>query len=69
MCRQCSSALRKDSPEQIVLVTSATEEVRIPRKEIASMEPSKVSLMPAGLDKVLSKQELADLVAFLWACR
>ncbi len=26
------------------------------------MEPSKIALMPAGLDKVLSKQELADLV-------
>jgi putative membrane-bound dehydrogenase-like protein len=67
--KQHNGLVRKDSPEEIVLVTSATEEVRIARKEIESMEPSKVSLMPAGLDKVLSRQELADLVAFLRACR
>jgi hypothetical protein len=33
------------------------------------MEPSKVSLMPAGLDRVLCNQELAELAAFLQACR
>jgi putative heme-binding domain-containing protein len=67
--KQHNGLVRKDGPDEIVLVKSATEEVRIPRKEIESMEPSKVSIMPAGLDKVLSKQELADLVAFLRACR
>ena len=29
----------------------------------------KVSVMPAGLDKILSRQELADLVEFLQTCR
>ncbi len=67
--KQHNGLVRQDSPDEIVLLTSATEQVRIPRKEIEIMEPSKVSLMPAGLDKVLSKQELADLVAFLRACR
>jgi putative membrane-bound dehydrogenase-like protein len=67
--KQHNGLVRKDSPEGIVLVTSATEEVRIARKEIESIEPSKVSIMPAGLDKVLSRQELADLVAFLRACK
>jgi hypothetical protein len=28
-----------------------------------------VSIMPAGLDKTLTRQELADLVAFLRACK
>jgi len=28
-----------------------------------------VSLMPAGLDKELTPQQLADLVAFLKACQ
>jgi putative membrane-bound dehydrogenase-like protein len=67
--KQHNGLVRKDSPDEIVLATSATEEVRIARKQIESMEPSKVSIMPAGLDKALSKQELADLVAFLRACR
>jgi putative heme-binding domain-containing protein len=61
--------VRKDSPEEVVLTTSATEEIRIPRKEIEDIQPSKVSIMPAGMDKVLSTQELADLVAFLRACK
>ena len=37
--------------------------------DIEEMRPSKVSIMPAGLDKVLTSQELADLVAFLKACK
>jgi putative membrane-bound dehydrogenase-like protein len=61
--------VRKDSPDEVVLATGATEEVRIRRRDIERIEPSKVSIMPAGLDKVLTKQELADLVAFLRACR
>jgi putative membrane-bound dehydrogenase-like protein len=67
--KQHNGLVRKDSPEEVVLATGATEEVRIPRKDIESIEPSKVSLMPAGLDKVLSTQDLADLVAFLRACK
>jgi hypothetical protein len=43
--------------------------VRIRRRDIERIEPSRVSIMPAGLDKVLSRQELADLVAFLRACK
>ena len=33
------------------------------------VQPGKVSIMPAGLDKQLSPQELADLVAFLKGCK
>jgi len=40
-------------------------ERRVPRNEIAEITPSPVSLMPAGLDRVLTQQELADLIAFL----
>jgi len=32
---------------------------------VASLRPGTVSLMPAGLDTQVSKQELADLLAFL----
>jgi hypothetical protein len=33
------------------------------------MQPSKVSVMPAGLDQQLTPRELIDLVAFLKACK
>ena len=64
-----SGLVRKETPEEIILATSATEQVRIPRDRIEAMEPGKVSLMPAGMDKVLTPRELADLVAFLEACK
>ena len=43
------------------------EQVRIPCKQIVTMELSAVSLMPDGFDKDLSQQELTDLLAFLQA--
>jgi hypothetical protein len=36
---------------------------------VDEVQPSKVSVMPAGLDQQLTPQELADLVAFLKACK
>ena len=46
-----------------------TLERKLLRADIAELKPSPISLMPAGLDRVLSKQELADLIAFLKSLR
>jgi len=64
-----TGVLRKDSPDEVVLLTGPNAEVRISRSDIAEMRPGTVSVMPAGLDEQLSRQELADLVAFLRATR
>jgi putative membrane-bound dehydrogenase-like protein len=64
-----NGVLRKDAPDEIVLALDATNEVRIGRDEIDEMVPGKVSIMPAGLDKQLSPRDLADLIAFLKACK
>jgi putative membrane-bound dehydrogenase-like protein len=61
--------VRKDAPDEVVLALSATEEARIARNDIEEVLPSKVSVMPAGLDQQLTVRELADLVAFLKACK
>ncbi len=61
--------IRKDAPEEIILATNATEEVRIARGDVEEIVPGKVSIMPAGLDQQLTVSELADLVAFLRACK
>jgi putative heme-binding domain-containing protein len=63
-----SGVLKRDSDE-VVLATTATEEVRIPRADIEEMKPGTVSIMPAGLEQQLTPQDLADLVAFLKASR
>ena len=39
----------------------------IPRDQIAKMETNGQSLMPVGLEAAISKQEMADLIAFLKA--
>ena len=64
-----NGVVRKDTADEVVLAINATEEVRIARADIEEMTPSKVSIMPAGLDQQLTVAELADLVAFLKACR
>ena len=61
--------LQNETSDEIVLVTGANQEARIARAEIEEMRPGTVSVMPAGLDQQLTPQELADLVAFLKACR
>jgi putative membrane-bound dehydrogenase-like protein len=64
-----SGALRSDLSEEVVLMTASGEEVRISRPDIADIQPGTVSLMPPGLDEQLTRQELADLLAFLKATR
>jgi putative membrane-bound dehydrogenase-like protein len=61
--------IRSDAPDEIVLVLSADKEERISRSDIEEMQPGRVSLMPSGLDQQLSRQDLADLVAFLRGCK
>jgi hypothetical protein len=50
-------------------VVAADKEERVSRDQIESIAPSTISLMPAGLEQQLSVQEIADLLAFLKACR
>jgi putative membrane-bound dehydrogenase-like protein len=61
--------VRKDAADELVLVTGVNQEVRIARQDVEDIQPSKVSIMPAGLDQQLSARELTDLVAFLRACK
>lgn len=62
-----AGVIRSQSRDAVVLVTGPRGEVRIPRSTIKSLTPSKVSLMPEGFDRELTKSELTDLLAFLQA--
>ena len=64
-----NGVIRRDAADEVVIVTGPKEERRIPRDEIEVIRPSKVSVMPGGLDQQLSPQELADLVEFLKAAK
>lgn len=60
-----SGVLKKDAADEVLLATGPEAEVRIARADITEMRPGTVSVMPAGLEQQMTKQELADLVAFL----
>ena len=61
--------LRGETADEIVMATGVNQEARIARRQIEEIRPSSVSIMPAGLDQQLTHQELADLIAFLKACK
>ena len=61
--------LRSDLRDEVVLATAPGEEVRLARQDIRDLQPATVSLMPQGLAEQLSREELADLIAFLKASR
>ena len=60
-----SGIVKKDTSEEVVLATGPQSEQRVARSDIADIRPGTNSPMPPGLEAVLSKQELADLLAFL----
>lgn len=63
--RQLVGTIRDETSEHLVLQINATEQRTIPLEDIEVQLPGKVSIMPAGMDKLLTPDELADLLAFL----
>lgn len=55
----------EDTPQRLVLKLQGGKTEAIPRSDIEEDSVSPVSLMPEGLERQLSPQELADLFAFL----
>lgn len=64
-----SGVVQNDTAGTVVLATGAGADVRLARGDIEDMQPGAVSVMPAGYGDLLSREELADLVAFLKAAR
>jgi putative membrane-bound dehydrogenase-like protein len=60
-----TGVMARETADAIFLVDATRSETRIPRGSIEAIVPGKVSIMPQGLDQQLTRQELADLVAFL----
>lgn len=57
--------IQRETPEMIYLRTADRSEVRILRADIEEMLPSNISVMPEGLEKTMTAEELAHLVAYL----
>ena len=63
--RLVTGILQSDDPEGVRLAVGPDAIERITRDQIEEISPGKVSVMPAGLEKQLNPQEMADLLEFL----
>jgi putative membrane-bound dehydrogenase-like protein len=61
--------VKDESTTRLKLVNNERQVVEIQRSDIDEIHPHHVSIMPSGLDQLLSDQELADLIAFLEAAK
>ena len=64
-----SGVLGRDTADAIYLRTSDQAEIQIAHNAIDEMVPSQVSVMPEGLDRTMTHDELGDLLAFLSSLR
>src|SRR5262249_37744670 len=55
----------RESADALVMITPDRLETWIPRSTIEELSPGRVSVMPQGLDGNMSRDEFADLLAFL----
>ncbi|MCI0365274.1 MAG: c-type cytochrome, partial [Phycisphaerales bacterium] len=60
-----SGILKRETAESVLLLTGPGAEQHIARSDIETMRPGALSVMPEGLEEQLTRQELADLLAFL----
>jgi putative membrane-bound dehydrogenase-like protein len=63
--RTYNGILGRETADALILVTPDRTEMRVPRSVIEEIQPSRVSIMPQGLESQLTRQELSDLIAFL----
>jgi len=64
-----SGLLKKIQPDQWQVITGANQSVQLSPSDVEETQLGKMSVMPAGLDQQLTTQQLADLLAYLKACR
>jgi putative heme-binding domain-containing protein len=57
--------IERQSSNELVLKTRDLKQLRIPTSEIDELVESPVSIMPKGLETVLTENELRDLLAYL----
>jgi len=63
--RVLSGILASETPTSVTLRGPLAQETSVLRSEIAKIEAAPGSLMPNGLEATISKQDLADLLAYL----
>jgi putative heme-binding domain-containing protein len=63
--RVTAGTIVRETSDAVFLRTAQLAEVRLARADVEEMTPSPTSIMPEGLEKTMSRQELSDLLEFL----
>jgi putative heme-binding domain-containing protein len=63
--RTINGIMTADSPQSVTLKQVLGIEETVPRERIERLAVSKLSLMPQGMEKVIGKQDMADLLSYL----
>jgi len=58
-----------ETNDAIQLRTTEQKELVIRRDDIEEFQPSPTSIMPTGLDRIVSLEDLRDLIAYLLSLR
>jgi putative heme-binding domain-containing protein len=61
--------IKGDSDSSLELMTGDGQKVTVPKSSIQSQQGSTISLMPEGLQAGLTREEFADLIAYLTTLR
>ncbi|MEO2045288.1 MAG: hypothetical protein ABGX16_01795 [Pirellulales bacterium] len=60
-----AGVIHEETDDTIILYTPQREEIRIARSEVERIVTSNVSIMPDGLERSLTSDDLRDLLAYL----
>jgi putative heme-binding domain-containing protein len=63
--RPLNGVLARETAKEVFLMTADRATIAVPRDDIEDIIPSRISIMPQGLDRNLTPEELRDLVAYL----
>lgn len=67
--RTYSGLVIRDTKESVTILQSTGEPVTVSRRDVEEFVPSRVSVMPKGLDEALTPQQIVDIVAWLQTLR
>lgn len=60
-----TGVLHSDNEQAVNLAIANGQVLSIPRDRIKAIRPSALSLMPQGLDQIMTRKQLADLITYL----
>jgi hypothetical protein len=62
---EVTGVIQKETQDTLTIADATGHSFSLARKEVGSLQPSAVSLMPEGLDKALGPSQMKDLLTFL----